>query len=192
MKQILGLILISTLFGCQKYEQISNPQLNLNGQWRIVNINPTFQTTVTNSLQVTNSDFYALSPFIIVSTNTTNNTMVIKNDTTNIRPCFFYKNGYVWEFDYNTLILRTNMGKTLKSYNIWYRDSYYNPNDFFMTDNVTGETIPGNWHVSRNGNGSMPANELYIDVPEIWFDIMSSNRTYVRAINQKITLRLTR
>ena len=192
MKQLLFLFFIPFLWGCQKYEEISNTQLNVNGEWRIVSIIPTYQSTITNSIQVSNLDFYALSPFVVVSNNTTNNTMIIRNDTTNIKPCFFYKNGYVWEFDYNNLILKDNMGKILKSYNIWYKDSYYNPNDFSMTDKLTGESIPGNWHLSRNGNGAMPASDLYIDVPEIWFDIMSSNRTYVRAINQKITLRLTR
>ena len=177
---------------CQKYEQMSNPQLNLNGQWRIVSVIPTFQSTVTTSIQVSNSDFYALSPFSIVSLDSIRNVMTIKNDTTNIRPCFFYKNGYVWEFDYNNLVLKDNVGRILKSYNVWFRDSYYNPNDFFITDKTTDETIPGNWHVSRNGNGAMPANDLYIDVPEVWFDINGANRTFVRAVNQKLTLRFTR
>ena len=192
MKQLLFLFFIPFLWGCQKYEEISNTQLNVNGEWRIVSITPTYQSTITNSIQISNSDFYALSPFVVVSNNATNNTMIIRNDTTNLKPCFFYKNGYVWEFDYNNLILKDNMGKILKSYNIWYKDSYYNPNDFSMTDKLTGESIPGNWHLSRNGNGAMPASDLYIDVPEIWFDIMGSNRTYVRAVNQKLTLRLTR
>ena len=192
MKQLLFLFFIPFLWGCQKYEEISNTQLNVNGEWRIVSVTPTYESTITNSIQVSNSDFYALSPFVVVSNNTTNNTMIIRNDTTNIKPCFFYKNGYVWEFDYNNLILKDNMGKILKSYNIWYKDSYYNPNDFSMTDKLTGESIPGNWHLSRNGNGAMPASDLYIDVPEIWFDIQGSNRTYVRAVNQKLTLRLTR
>lgn len=192
MKKYVFLLLLPFIFGCEKYEQMSNPQLNLNGQWRIASITPTFQSTITNSIQLLNSDFYALSPFTIVSLDSVRNTMVIKNDTTKIRPCFFYKNGYVWEFQYNTITLKDDVGRLLKSYNIWYRDSYYNPNDFFLTDEITGESIPGNWHASRNGNGSMPANDLYIDVPEVWFDILGSNRTYVRAVNQKITLRFTR
>ena len=104
MKQLLFLFFIPFLWGCQKYEEISNTQLNVNGEWRIVSIIPTYQSTITNSIQISNSDFYALSPFVVVSNNVTNNTMVIKNDTTNIKPCFFYKNGYVWEFDYNNLI----------------------------------------------------------------------------------------
>lgn len=192
MKRLLFLLFLPFIWGCQKYEQLSNPQLNLNGQWRLVSIIPTFQTTLSSSLVLSNSDYYALSPFTIVSIDSINNKMIIRNDTTKIRPCFFYKNGYVWEFDYNSLVLKDNFGNKLKTYNIWYKSSYYNPNDFFITDEMTGETIPGNWHASRNGNGSMPANDLYIDVPEVWFDIMSSNRTYVRAVNQKITLRFTR
>ena len=89
MKKILVILLIPFLFGCEKYEQFSNPQLNLNGQWRIVSVVPTYQSTITSSIQIQGSDFYALSPFTIVSLNSVNNTMVIKNDTTNIRPCFF-------------------------------------------------------------------------------------------------------
>lgn len=191
MKKLIFLF-IPLLWSCQKYVQPSNPQLNVNGEWRIVSVLSTYESTVASSIQVVNSDFYALSPFKVVTFDSTAGLMRITNDTTNIRPCFFYKTGYVWEFDYNNLILKNSSGNILKSYHVWFGDPYYNPNDFKITDILTGESIPGNWHLSQNGNGAMPANDLYVDVPEIWFDINGSQRSYVRAINQKLTVRFTR
>ena len=79
MKQLLFLFFIPFLWGCQKYEEISNTQLNVNGEWRIVSVTPTYESTITNSIQVSNSDFYALSPFVVVSNNTTNNTTTHTN-----------------------------------------------------------------------------------------------------------------
>ena len=38
MKKIIYLIGIITLFSCEKYEEISNPQLNLNGRWDVVQV----------------------------------------------------------------------------------------------------------------------------------------------------------
>lgn len=38
MKKILLLLLIFSFVSCQKYDEISNPQLNINGRWDVVKV----------------------------------------------------------------------------------------------------------------------------------------------------------
>ena len=191
MKRLLFLLFLPLLMGCEKYLMESDPKLNINGVWKISTITPVLQSTMTTSIKVVNSDFYAQSPFYIVSYNS-NNEMLIRNDTSKVKPCFFYKRGYIWEFDYHTLVLKNDVGQILREYKVWFRDTYYNPNDFYLEDKHTGETIPGNWHFSQNGKGSNRANDMVLTVPEIWFDINGSDRSYQRAVNQSIILNLVR
>lgn len=184
MKKLLFLFIFIILVGCEIVQFPSQPQLNLNGRWIISDITPTFETTVTNEIEIINNDFFALSPFTIESIS--GGKMIIKNDTININPCFFYKKGYVWEFDNNILIIKNNGGKIMRMYYVWFGNQYYNPNDFKLQDKYTGQYIPGNWHFKQNGNGSNRSNDLTISIPEIWFDINGSDRKYERCINQKL------
>ena len=187
MKKLLFfLVLIPILFGCETYEDISNPQLNINGDWRIINI----QADYSDGVQILNADYYAVSPLIVVET--TDNGWIVQNDTTNLQPCYFYKNGYHWDFDYNNLILKNGNDQIIAEYNVWFGSEFYNPNDFFLTDKNSGQRIAGKFHTSFYASGSMPANDLWITVPEIEFNLSGSERSMERFITQRITLLLTK
>jgi hypothetical protein len=183
MKKLLFLLLlIPLLFGCVPlYTDSSNPQLNLNGQWIITSITPSFSGAV-EDIKIVDTSYFAQTSFVIVDT--IGNEILIRNDTTNINPCFFYKTGYVWEFDYNTLIIKNNTGQILREYLVSFGDMYYNPDDFTLQDKITGQAIPGNWHFSQNGNGANPANDLIISMPEISFQVQGSGRSFDRGISQ--------
>jgi len=188
MKKFLLFLLIPILFGCEIYELESNPQLNLNGPWRIIGIQADYSDGV---LDLTHRDgIYAVSPLIVDSI--TDNGWVAHNDTTGIKPCFLYKNGYVWEFDYNQLIIKNNRDEIIGRYYCYYRSSFYNPNDFFLVDKNTGIEIEGNFNFSYYANGSMPASNLSITIPEINYNLGGTERSMERTITQKITLSLTR
>jgi len=174
-------------FGCQIYEEPSNPQLNLNGTWRIVEI----VSTYSESIEIINDNYYAISPFYVVSN--IDNKWLIRNDTTNIQSCYFYKKGYVWEFDYNNLTLKNNTGNILGKYYIGIIDSYYNPNYFLLTEKETNKPIGGIWTFNvLYGNGSFPSSVLYITAPKIEFNIDGPERSYDRLITQSITILLMR
>ena len=187
MKKLFFLLLTLILFGCEMYTEESNPQLNINSVWKISTITPTFSGGNTT---VINNDYFAQSPFIILYTN--NGEMLIQNDIRNIQPCFLYKCGYVWEFQYNELLIKDSKGNILREYYVGMRDRYYNPSDFTLIDKITNQSIAGNWHFHQLANGSMPANDLDITVPDIYFNIESSERSFDRLICQSITLHLTR
>lgn len=179
--------MIPFFIGCQYYEEVTNPQLNLNGEWRIIDIISAYS----ENLEVLNDDFYAISPFKVVSVN--ENNWLIQNDTTNIHYCYFYKEGYVWEFDYNNLILKNDRGKVLGRYYIGYFGGGYNPNYFKLTDKISGIEIGGVWQFTYELTyGSFPANVLYMVPPEIEFSIDGHERAYDRLITQNIIITLMR
>lgn len=191
MRKISLFISLILLFGCEKYVGTeSNPQLNINGRWKISSIVPTYESTVFSSIEVTNSEFFAVSPLKVISYDS--NKILVTNDTSRLKPCFFYKRGYVWEFQYNTLTLKNDIGKILAEYNVWFKNNYYSPNDFYLEDKNTGEIIPGNFHFKQNGNGANPANELTITVPDISYDVNICDRKYSRAITQHLFVNLGR
>lgn len=190
MKKILSFLLLVSLlflFGCEAYIQESNPQLNINGRWKIVDISAIYSEDII----IANDDFYAISPFTVILTS--DDRWLLRNDTTNIHACYFFKEGYQWEFDYNQLIIKTDRGKLIGWYYVGFMGGYYNPNYFMLDDKATGTSIAGVWQfLPENGQGSFPANVLYITVPEIEFSIEGPDRSFDRLINQNITLTLMR
>lgn len=189
MKKLLFLLLTLILFGCEMYTEESNPQLNLNGRWKIIQIIPNWDKEVI----LINKDSIIQAPYSVDSIDIDGN-MMLKNGIPG-SPCFSYKLGYVWEFDYCNLILQNNMGKILYNYRYGSHGSYvYNPNDFDLYDKVTDGEIPGIWHITPLDAtfGSMPASDISITVPTIYFNLESSGRTFDRFVLQGITLILTR
>ena len=70
-KLALLLLLVPFIFGCQPYYvQPSEPYLNINGKWKIIDILPTYSEGV----QIVDPDFFAVSPqhrMMVGSFNTT-------------------------------------------------------------------------------------------------------------------------
>lgn len=188
MKKLLLLLLLTPLFfGCELYIDDGNIQNNINGNWKIVNIIPVYSEDIT----IVNDDFYAISPFNVV--NVENTQWLLRNDTTNIEYCYFYKIGYQWEFDYNYLMIKDDKGKNLGKYYIGFVYSYYTPSYFQLTSKTTGRPIAGEWlFKAEYATGTMPSNIMYITVPELEFSVDGSERSYDRLITQSITLTLMR
>lgn len=186
-KLALLLLLVPFIFGCQPYYvQPSEPYLNINGKWKIIDILPTYSEGV----QIVDPDFFAVSPFVVTSTS--NDGWIIQHDTTNIESCYFYKTGYRWEFETNLLILKDDGGKIIGEYYVNYGNIFYNKQDFFLTEKYTGINIGGKFHLSYNANGSNRANDLWITVPELNINVTGPERSMERVITQSITLFLTR
>lgn len=190
MKKLLFLlILIPFLFGCEPmYMEPSNPQLNLNGSHKIIQIIPDWSQEVL----VMNNSSYTQAPYSIDSIGI--NGRILAKSGAPMSACFFYKLGYVWEFDYNNLILKDNMGKIIHEYRIAsYGQVFYNPYDFQLFDKNTEQPIPGIWHIMPlvKPSGSMPSRDIAITVPPLYFSFESSLRSFDRFVYQGITIILT-
>jgi hypothetical protein len=190
MRKLIFLLVLPLFWGCDKnVEYVSNPQLNLNGNWKIADYTLSFNSTTTTILKIVDNGYVAISPFQVISKDST--TWLVRNDTAGTRPCFIYKRGYQWEFDNNYLILKDNLGNIRDKYRIYFDDPYYGTG-FTLVSMTTMETIPGHFDYSRNGNGSMPASQFSLIVPEIWCDVNDASRKFNRAINQSIILTMVR
>lgn len=182
MKKLLFFLsLILILLGCEPiYLQPSNPQLNINREWKIVDIIPTYSEDLT----VVNDNYYAISPFDVISIN--NDQWLIRNDTTNIHACYFFKKGYIWEFDYNQLIIKDDKGRIIG----WYYVNFGYNNYLYLTDKLTETQIAGYYllYLPTEPYGAMPAPVMWITVPELNFNLEGSGRSFDRLISQNITL----
>ena len=178
------ILLLPFFFGCQEYIEPTNTQFNINGEWKIINIT----TTYSENVQVVNDDFYAISPFDVISI--TDELWLIKNDTTNIPTCYFFKIGYIWEFDYNQLIIKNNQSQILD----WYYVGYLNRNFFQLVDKKTMIHIGGSYIINfpTRPYGVTPSTMIYVTVPEFEFSLDGPERSFNRLINQRITLTLVR
>ncbi len=183
MKKICFIFLFSLLFyGCEYYVQETNPQLNINGGWTIIDIIEYYS----EDILTVNQDFFAISPFDVISIN--NNHWLIRNDTTGIEPCYFYKIGYRWEFDYNNLYIKNDRGKFLGSYYVGFIGQYA-PNYFILNSKINGNQMGGVWEFIPNYTiGTYPANSLFIKVPEFKFNLDGPERSFDRLISQEIIL----
>lgn len=166
------------------YLEESTTQLNVNGEWKIVDITVTYS----EDLIVVNDDYYAVAPFDVVLID--NGQWLIRNDTTDILPCYFYKKGYIWEFDYNNLIIKNDRGRILGWYYIGYWYGYY----IKLTDKATMINIAGEYlmYFPEVPYGATPGTVMYITVPELNFSLDGPERSYDRLINQNITLTFMR
>jgi len=100
MKRLI-LIFFSFLFwGCEKYELPSNPQLNLNGRWDVVNIKVVIDKVNYNSqVKVINQDRASVSNFYVIGI-TPNNELLLTQDFKNtIIKRRFDISTTQWEFD---------------------------------------------------------------------------------------------
>lgn len=183
-KIIFFILLIPLFLSCQVYIEPTNVQFNINGEWKIIDITPTYSEDVL----VINDEFYAISPFNVISI--TDNSWIIRNDTTNIQACYFFKIGYVWEFDYNQLIIKDNAGQRLG----WYYVGYINGNYLQLVDKETMTHIGGVYIMNfpTYPYGVSPSTMIYITVPELNFNLDGPERSFNRLINQNITLTLVR
>lgn len=183
-KFIFYILLIPFFLGCQVYVEPTNIQFNINGEWKLIEITPTYSEDVI----IINDDFYAISPFDVISIS--NNSWLIRNDTTNIQACYLFKNGFMWEFDYNQLIIKNEKGQRIG----WYYVGYINGNYIQLVDKETMSHIGGVYIINlpTYPYGTSQSTMMYVTTPELNFNLDGPERSFNRLVNQNITLTFVR
>ena len=103
MKKLL-IIPLFVLFGCQIYEQPSNPQLNLNGRWDVVKVRVVIDKVNYGSrITVLTEDSASVNSFYVKKI-LNDNTLLLSQDFkgTSIDKRFIL-NRTTWDFQYNQL-----------------------------------------------------------------------------------------
>ena len=81
MKNILYLLSLALiLVGCEKYELTSDPQLNLNGWWDVVDINVVIdEVNYDSEIEVLSEDQASVSAFVVTGQDSSGNLLLTQN-----------------------------------------------------------------------------------------------------------------
>lgn len=188
MKNLIFVFLTVISVSCEIYQQPSNPQLNLNGEWDVVDINVVIDKVNYNSqVTVVNSDKAAVSSFYVTGTDTNGNLMLTQEyNKTSIQRRFDI-NSTSWEFDYNNLII--NDQNELESFYIDFPCTYCTKLTRIDIKDSAEKTI---YTFSVDTYGAMPSNELILTSQTFYTNILIGGNQYDKAIISHLEITLHR
>ena len=158
MKNILFLLsLLITLVGCEKYELTSDPQLNLNGWWDVVEVKLVIdEVNSDKQVEISQEEQATVGNYTIVETNIDGYVTITSNfDGTDIEKRFDV-NYTQWEFDYGMLRITDSLGDIYT--NITFPCTYCTEYTIFEI----GGLNENRYTFSIDTYGAMPANQLKI------------------------------
>jgi len=190
MKKVFYLVffLIFGLFGCEKYDDISNPQLNLNGRWSVVDIdvvitevNYESEVTVLDESKATVSNFY-------VDSVDSDGNLILSQDYDNvIINRRFDESSTEWEFDYYNLLITDGVGS--ESMMINFPCTYCTEQTIIETDYMGQKT---RYTFDIDTYGAMPSNVLKLTSQVFYTNILIGGNQYDKAIESHLEITLHR
>ena len=186
--KIVILLISMFLFGCEKYVQPSNPQLNINGRWDVVDVNVVIdKVNYDSELTILNQDQACVSSFLVSGVNK-NNQLVLTQDFKNtlINRRFDIKTTQ-WEFDYFKLRVKDQYGDTWM--NVDFPCTYCKEVTTFETD-YNGEKT--RYTFSGDTYGAMPSNVLKLTSQTFYTNIFVGSNRYDKAIIAHLEVTLQR
>jgi len=182
------LILLHSLFSCEVYEQPSNPQLNLNGRWDVVDINVVIdKVNYDSDVVVLDHDRAAVSNFIVTGV-TPNNELILSQDFENtVINRRFDITTTKWEFDYNMLLITDDLSN--EQMYVWFPCIYCTESTVIETDYEGSKT---RYTFSLDTYGAMPSNVLTLTSQVFYTNIMVGGNQYDKAIESHLEIKLHR
>lgn len=188
MKKLFVLILTLFLFGCEKYSLPSNPQLNLNGRWDVVDIEVVIdKINYDSKIVVVNQNQAAVSSFVVSGINANNELMLTQDFKNTIINRRFDIKTTQWEFDYFKLRVKDQYDD--KWMNVDFPCTYCNEVTTFETD-FNGEKT--RYTFSGDTYGAMPANVLKLTSQTFYTNIFVGSNRYDKAIISHLEITLHR
>ena len=187
MKNILYLLSLALiLIGCEKYELPSDPQLNINGWWDVVDINVVIdEVNYDSEIEVLSEDQASVSAFVVTGQDSSGNLLLTQNfEGTDIKRRFDIDYTQ-WEFDYGSLRITDSLGDQTTTV------------DFPCTycTESTVMYVGGNenrYTFSIDTYGAMPSNVLKLTSQTFYTNIMVNNNQYDKAIVSHLEITLHR
>lgn len=168
------------------YEQPSNPQLNLNGEWDVVDINVVIdKVNYGSQVIVTNEDKGSVSPFFIEKINEDNQLVLIQDYNKVSLQRRFDKESTSWEFDYNNLTI-SDQYETKRFYVNFpcFYCTKLTKIDILDSDEKTMYTF------TIDTYGAMPSNELILTSQSFYTNILVGGNQYDKAIISHLEITL--
>jgi hypothetical protein len=185
------IVVIAILFfltGCEKFEMESNPQLNLNGRWDVVEVDVVIDKVNYNSeVIVLDDDRAAVSNFFVTGV-TENNELLLSQDFENtIINKRFDESTTQWEFDYNSLRVSDDISD--ETMNVWFPCTYCTESTIIETDYRGSKT---RYTFSIDTYGAMPSNVLKLTSQVFYTNILIGGNQYDKAIESHLEITLHR
>lgn len=188
MKKFLVFLLIPILFGCEKYELPSNPQLNLNGRWDVVDINVVIdKVNYGSNVIVVNEDRATVNGFTVQGINSNGLLMLTQDYYGVLVNRRFDVSTTKWEFDYNSLRIKDDGSDVWMD--IWFPCNYCTEQNVIETDYNGQKT---RYTLSVDTYGAMPGNVLKLTSQTFYTNVTVGGNQYEKAIESHLEIELHR
>ncbi len=190
MKKVFYLVffLIFGLFGCEKYDDISNPQLNLNGRWSVVDIDVVItEVNYGSDVTVLDESKATVSNFYVESIDSSGNLILSQDYENVIINRRFDESTTEWEFDYYNLIISDGIGS--ESMMINFPCTYCTEQTVIETDYMGQKT---RYTFDVDTYGAMPSNVLKLTSQVFYTNILIGGNQYDKAIESHLEITLHR
>lgn len=176
------------VMGCEVYEEPSNPQLNLNGRWDVVDIDVVITKVNYDSNVIVTSDNQAsVSNFFVVGSDENGNLILTQDFENTIINRRFDENTTQWEFDYYDLIVSDHLSTELIE--IDFPCTYCRELTRIETNYMGEKTI---YTFSIDTYGAMPSNVLKLTSQVFYTNILVNGNQYDKAIESHLEITLHR
>lgn len=187
MKKLLFLPLF-LLFGCEIYEQPSNPQLNLNGRWNVVKIKVVIDKVNFNShVTVLSENVASVSNFYVKQINNDGTLLLSQDFNGTSVDRRFDIDKTTWDFQYNQLRIYENTKNVVKDDYIFveFPCTYCNKNTVMEWDYMGYKT---RYTFLTDTYGAMPSNEMVLTSQSFYTSIKLGGNTYDKAIESHLEI----
>lgn len=187
MKKLL-IIPLFLLFGCEIYEQPSNPQLNLNGRWNVVKIKVVIDKVNFNSnVTVLSENVASVSNFYVKQVNNDGTLLLSQDFNGTSVDRRFDIDKTTWDFQYNQLRIYENTKNVVKDNYIFvqFPCTYCRKNTTMEWDYMGYKT---RYTFLTDTYGAMPSNEMVLTSQSFFTTIKLGGNTYDKAIESHLEI----
>lgn len=187
MKKLL-IIPLFVLFGCEIYEQPSNPQLNLNGRWNVVKIKVVIDKVNFNShVTVLSENVASVSNFYVKQINNDGTLLLSQDFNGTSVDRRFDIDKTTWDFQYNQLRIYENTKNVVNDDYIFVKFpcTYCNKNTVMEWDYMGYKT---RYTFLTDTYGVMPSNEMVLTSQSFYTSIKLGGNTYDKAIESHLEI----
>jgi hypothetical protein len=184
----LLIIPLFLLFGCEIYEQPSNPQLNLNGRWNVVKIKVVIDKVNFNShVTVLSENVASVSNFYVKQINNDGTLLLSQDFNGTSVDRRFDIDKTTWDFQYNQLRIYENTKNVVKNDYIFveFPCTYCKKNTVMEWDYMGYKT---RYTFLTDTYGAMPSNEMVLTSQSFFTTIKLGGNTYDKAIESHLEI----